>query len=72
MTTTLIFLFNLIICIAALYIARKVGKNEAYLELLKLYKEAIAENGKQKVLLEFYKHLILKDKKGNEHDKSNA
>ena len=72
MTTTLIFMFNLIICITALYIARKVGKNEAYLELLKLYKEAIEENGKLKALLDFYKRLILKDKKGNEHDKSNA
>lgn len=72
MTTTLIFIFNLIISITALYIARKVGKNEAYLELLKLYKEAIEENGKLKALLDFYKRLILKDKKGNEHDKSNA
>lgn len=72
MITALITTINIIVIICAMIVARRVGRQDAYMALLKAHGEAIKLIGKQEILISAYKQALNDKGKETHDDRANA
>lgn len=70
MITALITTINIVVIICAMIVARRVGRQDAYMALLKAHDETIKLIGKQEILISAYEQ-ALNDKGKEAHDNIN-
>ena len=72
MITALITTINIVVIICAMIVARRVGRQDAYMALLKAHGEAIKLIGKQEILISAYKQALNDKGKEAHDDRANA